>query len=612
MNATQASGRGLTRRGFFTAAGATTLTLMLPTLLSGCGYSENPGATKMETSMDDNVGTDVLVIGGGMAGAFAAVTAKAAGLNVTLVDKGVVGRSGQTPWANGFSVFDEEEGHDRDEWIAGVRASSEYVNNLDWLDQMLDESKDRWNDMADWGLLDENVMHPSLKLRDKLLESEINLIERTMMTALLTAGDDQSGRVVGALGFSIDTEEPVVVLAKATIMCAGAGAFKAPGFPVHCLTSDGDAMAYRVGAVIAGKEWNDFHWTSAEAPASCWSQWAGMWDTGIGRTSGVFTTGMTLSSAYEIHTGETSEISMGAPAGTDSSGGERPSGPPPDGADGGNAPSGPPPDGAEDGGMPSGPPPGQSGGAQVLGAATGLGIHKAEGVWPTGLDGACNVPGLYAAGDGLASMLCGSSYVGIGFSLSGSAVQGAAAGRGAAEYAKSAPEPTLSDEALTGAQAAMYEPRERESGFSPAWVTQLLQNAMFPYFVLFVKQQDRLEAALTTITFLKEHLVPRLTAKDAHELRLAHETANMVLNAEMKLRASLYRTESRGTHYREDYPARDDESWLAWVLLQMGSDGEMTVTKELIPDQWKPDATVSYEERYPNRFPGELEYLGLA
>ena len=91
-----------------------------------------------------------------------------------------------------------------------------------------------------------------------------------------------------------------------------------------------------------------------------------------------------------------------------------------------------------------------------------------------------------------------------------------------------------------------------------------------------------------------------------------HETANMLLNAEMKLRASLFRTESRGTHYREDYPARDDENWLAWVLLQKDENGEMLVTKEEIPDEWKPDMSVPYDERYLNRFPGELEYLGLA
>ena len=170
----------------------------------------------------------------------------------------------------------------------------------------------------------------------------------------------------------------------------------------------------------------------------------------------------------------------------------------------------------------------------------------------------------------------------------------------------------MTDDEIATLQAAMFAPRERESGFSPAWVTQVLQNTMFPYYVLFVKEQSRLEAALSTITFLREHIVPQLTAQDAHELKLAHETANMLLNAEMKLRASLFRTESRGTHYREDYPARNDDEWLAWVLLQMDVDGQMAVTKEAIPDEWKPDLSIPYEERYVNRFPGELEYLGLA
>jgi succinate dehydrogenase/fumarate reductase flavoprotein subunit len=248
----------------------------------------------------------------------------------------------------------------------------------------------------------------------------------------------------------------------------------------------------------------------------------------------------------------------------------------------------------------------------VLGAATGLGIHKAEGIWPANMQGACNVQGLFAAGDGLGSMLCGSSYVGIGMSLSGSAVQGAAVGQGAAEYARQMAVPTLSEDEISSMQSEMFAPRERETGFTPAWVTQVLQNTMFPYFVLMVKEQGRLEAALSTVTLLRENMVPHLVARDAHELRLAHETANMLLNAEMKLRASLFRTESRGTHYREDHPARDDDNWLAWVLLQMGPDGEMSLTKEDVPDEWKPDLSIPYEERYPNRFPGELEYLGLA
>ena len=72
----------------------------------------------------------------------------------------------------------------------------------------------------------------------------------------------------------------------------------------------------------------------------------------------------------------------------------------------------------------------------------------------------------------------------------------------------------------------------------------------------------------------------------------------------MKLRAALFRTESRGTHYREDYPRRDDPGWLAWVLLKE-ENGRMKALKKPIPKEWCPDLSQPYEERYPARFPGE-------
>ncbi len=73
-------------------------------------------------------------------------------------------------------------------------------------------------------------------------------------------------------------------------------------------------------------------------------------------------------------------------------------------------------------------------------------------------------------------------------------------------------------------------------------------------------------------------------AEDIHDLRKAHEVKNMILNAEMKLRASLYRTESRGNHYREDYPDANDNDWLAWVVMQKGNDGSMQMEKFMIED----------------------------
>jgi len=72
----------------------------------------------------------------------------------------------------------------------------------------------------------------------------------------------------------------------------------------------------------------------------------------------------------------------------------------------------------------------------------------------------------------------------------------------------------------------------------------------------------------------------------------------------------LFRTESRGNHYREDYPARDDDNWLAWVKLKE-KDGRMVCVKHEIPKEHWPDPSIPYQERYPFRFPGELEFLGL-
>ncbi len=69
---------------------------------------------------------------------------------------------------------------------------------------------------------------------------------------------------------------------------------------------------------------------------------------------------------------------------------------------------------------------------------------------------------------------------------------------------------------------------------------------MSPIHVLYIKSERRLDGALASIEYLREHVVPKMIARDGHELRVAHEAANMLLNAEMKLRAGLYRKESRG------------------------------------------------------------------
>jgi succinate dehydrogenase / fumarate reductase flavoprotein subunit len=84
-------------------------------------------------------------------------------------------------------------------------------------------------------------------------------------------------------------------------------------------------------------------------------------------------------------------------------------------------------------------------------------------------------------------------------------------------------------------------------------------------------------------------LLPELKAADLHELTRCVDAQSMVLEAEVFYRASLERTESRGFHLREDFPARDDERWLKWVIVQKDGDG-MAVRTDAVPI-----------ERYPYR-----------
>lgn len=71
--------------------------------------SSNAGASSMGNVKKDELDTDVLIIGGGVAATFAAIKAREQGTTVTLVDKGYVGRSGLTPYFHGFAYYDPND-----------------------------------------------------------------------------------------------------------------------------------------------------------------------------------------------------------------------------------------------------------------------------------------------------------------------------------------------------------------------------------------------------------------------------------------------------------------------------------------------------------------------
>ncbi len=556
------------RRDFmkYTALGAAAVSVV------GSGLIQNAGAASMSHLKTEEVETDVLVIGGGHAGTFAAMKAKDAGLNVTLTDKGTVGRSGKSPWSVGFSYRDSSSKESLKSILSECDMKSGYLVRKDYVEMWFNESKARYDDLSSWGAL-KAKNHGDI-YKEQLLKNNVRLIERTMIAELLI----KNGRVIGAIGFPMEEDKAIIIHAKAVVMCSGSGAFKIPGYVNGCLTHDGQAMAYNAGAEISGKENVDTHATLVKNICNPWAQYGSEFDWTIFPSS--------------------SGSMGGPPPGAEGLDASRPSGTPPQVRGGGARPARVDMHqmalAAHEGKVPVTPQVLVGGPASMgpnmiepdeqltVSGTIGMATHRYDGIFPKLNTCTTGVEGLFAAGD--------SVYAAIGMtgaSSAGSTVQGARAGIEAAEYVGSVKKLQLSKAEIKKVTDRVFSPRSSEKGYSPAWVTQTLQSIMAPYYVLYIKKEDRLKAALTNIEFLRDHFAPKLLANDTHELRLAHETKNMLLNAEMMLRTSLFRTESRGTHYREDFPKEDDKNWLAWVIISKEGDS-MKLTKRSIPEEWKP------------------------
>ena len=226
--------------------------------------------------------TDVLVIGGGMAGLFAAVKAYDAGAKVMLVSKGRLGSSGETPFAKGIFAYDPSTASvSIDEFVESVSRSALGTNNPVYTRQMAEHSLARVNELREWGFFESPLYNKSFSR--PIVERNIPVLERIVITHLFK----ENGRIAGAAGFSLDEENVHIFNAKSVILCTGAGGFKPNGFPICDLTHDGTVMAYNIGAKVTGKEWNDGHPGQATNAAACFDGWHGMFErkpgvTGVG------------------------------------------------------------------------------------------------------------------------------------------------------------------------------------------------------------------------------------------------------------------------------------------------------------------------------------------
>ena len=574
---------------------------------------------------------DVVVAGCGFAGLNAAVSAKEAGCSVLVIDKGRPGYSGLSPWPSSFRWFDPERGDEAESFRAAIREGGDYISNMNWYECWIRESKGIFRRLTEWGIL---AQYPKASeagdyfekedfvgyretfdrfdRRKKWIEVlnryEIPYLEHTMVTDVLT----QEKKVSGVIGFHVPSGQVIAVSAKAVVLATGGGSYKPTGYPTGGDTFDGEYIAYQLGLPIAGKEFEDFHTTPASAPGNVfldnhWQYLENVWLCG-GDITKENATNYAMAKGNAMVLGRVRQAVWGVPA--------------TDGSEiqdvsqalytrrGGSRVYETDPEELRSGKMTS-----PTAASMLGGAAVGMCCHLTSGVF-CGLedaDGASEIPGLYTAGDGIhATNPSGASYpCGVGFTSCFTSIDGDHAGKAAAAYADTVEAMELSAETVAEKTAEITGYLSVEKGFDANWARDVLHSIMAPYWVNVAKQEETLRAALVQVEYMRDHVVPNLAARSSHDLRLCIEMKHKVLSAEMKLRASLARRESRGNHYRADIPYRDDENFLCYITVKKDENGNMVTQKIPVPAEWTGDRNAAYQERYHYYFPGEPEAKGF-
>jgi succinate dehydrogenase / fumarate reductase flavoprotein subunit len=194
-----------------------------------------------------------------------------------------------------------------------------------------------------------------------------------------------------------------------------------------------------------------------------------------------------------------------------------------------------------------------------------------------------DVPGLFAAGE-CGAGLHGANRLG-GNSLSDLLVFGKRAGQYAAGYAREHSIGAINSDDVVAAEKQALAPFERDGAEGPYAVQHALQD-MMQDLVGIVRQEKEMLLALDRIEELKAR-AGRVGVHGNREYNPGWHTAvdlnNLLTVAEMVTRAALDRKESRGAHFRDDFPAKNEEFGSFNIVIRKGPGREMQVRRQPIP-----------------------------
>jgi succinate dehydrogenase / fumarate reductase flavoprotein subunit len=581
---------------------------------------------------------DVLVIGAGGAGLRAAIEASAAGVSVGLVCKSLLGKA-HTVMAEGGIAAALANVDNRDNWkvhFSDTMRGGQYVNNWRMAELHAKEAPDRVRELEAWGavfdrttdgrILQRNFgghRYPRLAhvgdrtglemirtLQDHGVHQGLDVHMECTVTRLLTDGN----RVVGAFGYERERGRFKVFRAKAVVLATGGigRAYKITSNSWE-YSGDGHTLAYEVGAELIDMEFVQFHPTGMVWPPSV---------SGILVTEGVRGEGgiLTNSQGRRFMFDDIPEAYRAQTASDEEEGwrytqGDKTARRPPELLTRDHLSRCIVREIKEGRGSPHGGvfldiswikqriPNAEEHIKKKLPSMyhqfkqlADIDITKEPmevgptthyvmgGVRVDAETQMSSVPGLFAAGE-CAAGINGANRLG-GNSLSDLLVFGKRAGEFAAKHARSGGGGAIEQRQVEAAAREALEPFERGArGEGPYQVQYALQE-MMQDLVGIVRTEAEMQRALAGLEALRDRA--RRVGVGGHReynpgWHAALDLPNLLLVSEAVTRAAIERRESRGGHFREDYPEKDAAFGKVNIVLRKGPDGRMELTRAPIP-----------------------------
>ncbi len=219
------------------------------------------------------------------------------------------------------------------------------------------------------------------------------------------------------------------------------------------------------------------------------------------------------------------------------------------------------------------------------------GAHYSMGGIPADIDCQTEIPGLFAAGECACVSVHGANRLG-GNSLLEAVVFGRRAGKRASEYADSTELVAFPDSALRDAANEVAEILRRDEGERVYALRDEMAGVMEEHCGIF-RNRERLGKGLEQIREIKErHRRAALADRgDRFNAELLHiiELGSMLDASEAILVSALHREESRGSHFRTDFPKRDDSKWLKHTLVRKRGNDFTVGYKDVKITRFKPE-----------------------